>query len=106
MEIRNQNYSGTFFGAEFLEHVYEPTKETTKHLLDKYKHSYKKGDKIKARKPHRKSKLGIIDFCFYTSEGQYGGSYGGGTYRAYRLVDGGMYYEHEIKHLTQPPPNH
>lgn len=101
MNNRNQNYSGNFFGAEFLQHVYEPTEDATKHLLEKYKHTYKKGDKVRVRKPHKKSKYGTIDFCFYTSEGQYGGRCGGGTYRAYRLKEGGMYYEHEIKALTQ-----
>jgi hypothetical protein len=100
MSNRNQNYSGNFFGAEFLQHVYEPTEKTTKHLLEKYNHTYKKGDKVRVRKPHKKSKYGTIYFCFYTSEGQYGGRFGGGTYRAYRLIEGGMYYEHEIKELT------
>ena len=99
------NYTGNYFGANYYEHVYAPTEETTKHLLSAFKHKYEIGNRVRVRKRHRKSKEGVIATTFYTSEGRIGGNRGGGTVKGYGIkVDGRkvlyLCYESEIKSLS------
>jgi len=91
-------YTGLYFGAEYVGHVYEPQKATTEHLLIKFKHKYNIDDNVICRKYHRKTTGGIIQKKAYSSEGFCGGKRRGGTVKVY-MINGTWYYESEIKRL-------
>lgn len=93
-------YTGTYFGVEFINHVYEPTEEGTTNLNDNFKFKWIVGNNVICRKSHRKSKGGIIDKRAYSSEGFCGGQSGGGTVKVY-LIGKIWYYESEIKEQKQ-----
>ena len=91
-------YTGLYFGAEYVGHVYEPTKEITEHFIENFKFAYNVGDNVVCRKTHRKSTSGIIQKKAYSSEGFCGGRTLGGTVRVY-YIGGKWYYEGEIKRV-------
>lgn len=96
------NYTGNYFGANYYEHVYVPSKTATDYLLSDFKHKYNISERVRVRKRHRKTREGVIATTFYTSEGRLGGQRGGGTVKGYGVrVDGRkvlyLCYESEIK---------
>jgi hypothetical protein len=79
-------YTGTYFGAEFINHVYPPTQKTTEHLLNNFKHKYSVGDWVRFREPHKRTDDGTIKEIAYSSEKN-----GGGTIKVYKLRDKWIY---------------
>lgn len=65
-------YTGTYFEANFINHVYEPTEYSALHLLSEFKHKWNVGDCVHFRLKHRKTNIGVITECAYSSE-RYGG---------------------------------
>ena len=73
-------YTGEFFGAKFVNHVYEPTESTTAHLLQNFKHKYSTGDYVRFRQPHKRTDADTVKECAYSTEKN-----GGGTIKVYKL---------------------
>ena len=92
------SYTGIYFGENFINHVYEPTKDITLSFKNTFPFKYKEGMNVRCRKPHRKSLFGEITEKAYTSEGKFGGRLGGGTLKVYK-INGKWYYESQIKEV-------
>ena len=73
-------YTGIYFGAKFVNHVYEPTESTTAHLLDKFIHKWSVGQYVRFREPHKRTDADTIKEIAYSSE-----KGGGGTIKVYKL---------------------
>ena len=73
-------YSGNYFGAEYFNHVYEPTEDCTKHLLSEFKHKWSLDDWVMFREKHKATEYGIISQIAYSTERN-----GGETVKVYKL---------------------
>lgn len=76
----NGRYSGVYFGANYFNHVYEPTEETTRHLTCNFKHMFLPNNNVLYRLPHKITQSGKIDFVAYSTEKN-----GGGTIKVYKI---------------------
>lgn len=73
-------YTETYFGAKFVNHVYEPTETATAHLLAEFKHKWSVGQYVIFRERHKRTDAGTIKEIAYSSERN-----GGGTIKVYKL---------------------
>lgn len=88
-------YTGTYFGANYLAHHFEPTPFATNILLQSFAHKYKVGDYVQYRQPHRLTKQGKIEYVAYSSEKNRGG-----TIKVYR-INNQLVEESRIKKIIQ-----
>ena len=73
-------YTGTYFGAKFVNHIYEPTQTATALLLTEFKHKWSVGQYVRFRKRHKRTDADTIKEIAYSSERG-----GGGTIKVYKL---------------------
>ena len=73
-------YTGIYFGAKFVNYVYEPTGPTTAHLFDNFRHKWSVGQYVRFRESHKRTDAGTIQEVAYSSEKN-----GGGTIKIYKL---------------------
>jgi hypothetical protein len=73
-------YTGTYFGAKFVNHVYEPTETATAHLLVEFKHKWSVGQYVRFRERHKRTDADTIKEIAYSTE-----KCGGGTIKVYKL---------------------
>ena len=94
------SYTGKYYGENFINHAYEPVKDITLSLVYRFPFKYEEGLTVRCRKPRKKSLIGEITDKAYSSQGQFGGKYGGGTVKVYK-INGKWYYEGEIKEVVE-----